>query len=246
MLTERRHLVCVIRRSEMCGCGCRGWDTLYPVLSVLSWSLKAMATGTHPTRRHDGSGWRPEDQGRASFAGEPLGWQAIPLLVQGDWAEYAHSLGFPTCTDSRAPCPLCCCTQANLHSVHIYSAFGPEHAEATLDMYEQSCTSAEMKVTIPASDLARVKAALVYDVRKGGQRGRSLAVAVPSLGPPKGGRLEPAPWAMDPRGLTPRRRLRTRCGGGARATLGCAGATLSSCWRPTSARAASARTGCTP
>lgn len=198
MLTERRHLVCAIRRSEMCACGCRGWDTLYPVLSVLAWSLKAMAAGTHPAQRHDGTGWRPEDQGRASFAGESLGWQAIPLLVKGDWAEYAHSLGFPTCTDSKAPCPLCCCTTVNMHSIRNYNPFGPEHAEATLGMYEQSCAAAEVKVTIPAAEMPKVRAALVYDVRKGGQRGRSLALAVPSLGLQKGDRLEPAPWAMDP------------------------------------------------
>lgn len=163
------------------------------MLSVPAWSLKAMAAGTHPAQRHDGTGWRQEDQGRASF-----GWQARPLLVKG-------GLG-PICPFPRVP---------NIHKLqgalstvllhHRKHALDPElhpvragACRGTLGMYERSCAATEVKVTIPAAEMPKVREALIDDVWIGGQRNRNLALPVPSLGLQKGNQLEPAPWAMDP------------------------------------------------
>ena len=61
LFSKKRHLLVVIRRSEMCTCGCRGWCTLQPVMTALAWSFRAMCSGTHPARRHDEQTWRPGD-----------------------------------------------------------------------------------------------------------------------------------------------------------------------------------------
>jgi hypothetical protein len=45
ILTMNRHLVCCIRKSRMCSCGCKGWCTLWAVFNWLQWSCMAMALG---------------------------------------------------------------------------------------------------------------------------------------------------------------------------------------------------------
>ena len=64
LVTSQRNLVALLRKSDFCRCGCRGWCSLYPVLLFLSWSLKAMASGMWPCRRHDGADWQGEDENR--------------------------------------------------------------------------------------------------------------------------------------------------------------------------------------
>ena len=53
-LSPRKHLVAVLKKSEMCGCGCHGWDSVYPILSAIAWSIENMRYGTYPQRRHNG------------------------------------------------------------------------------------------------------------------------------------------------------------------------------------------------
>jgi len=64
--------------------------------------------------------------------------------------------------------------------------------------YEQACAACEHTVTIstPAQHVS-CKASLYFDLRPGGNRGRCLGEAVPSLGLLKGDRLEPCEQMVD-------------------------------------------------
>ena len=53
LLTGQRCLSSVLRKTELCQCGCRGWCTFYIVFSMLHWSFRALRKGEQPTSRHD-------------------------------------------------------------------------------------------------------------------------------------------------------------------------------------------------
>ena len=53
LLTTSRHLLCVIRRSELCTCGCKGWCSLSLLWTLLAWSFDCLAQGIWLARRHD-------------------------------------------------------------------------------------------------------------------------------------------------------------------------------------------------
>ena len=65
LLTDRRHLCCVLRKRWFCRCGCGGWCTLWPMFEFARWSLQAMVDGAYPTSHHDGSLWVPGSRGDA-------------------------------------------------------------------------------------------------------------------------------------------------------------------------------------
>ena len=54
LLTNDRFILTVLRKRILCQCGCRGRDTLHPILVCLRWSLQACANASYPNRRHDG------------------------------------------------------------------------------------------------------------------------------------------------------------------------------------------------
>ena len=92
LLSPKSHLVAVVRKSEMCNCGCRGWCTVRPIWEMIRWSCLAMQQGTWPSDRHDKLPWRDSDKTRKVLCGEGLGFVAIPLFMKGDWSEYVNTL----------------------------------------------------------------------------------------------------------------------------------------------------------
>ena len=42
LFSQERHLLFVLRKSEMCACGCGGWCSLHPIMSMLYWPLAAL------------------------------------------------------------------------------------------------------------------------------------------------------------------------------------------------------------
>ena len=40
ILTGSRHLICTLSKRELCGCGCRGWDTIMSVFEFVRWSME--------------------------------------------------------------------------------------------------------------------------------------------------------------------------------------------------------------
>ena len=189
-----RHLVAVLKKKEFCRRGCRGWCTLYPVFAFLQWSLSALGSGFFPVTRHDGTSWGDADPNRAAMAGLPLATRAAATQIKGDWAEYAHSLGFPTWRSSTNPCPWCRCDKGSMYSWEGGNQWEP----LTQECYEEACARCEHHVVIATPELRdRVAALLFYDKRTLGSRGRTLRKPVPDLGLHRGDRLEPSHGCPD-------------------------------------------------
>ena len=86
VLTGRRYLYGLLRKRQVCRCGCKGWCSYYPMLEMTAWPLRALAQGAMPAARHNGEAWRPSDVERAGKAGLAIPICAV-LYVKPDWAE---------------------------------------------------------------------------------------------------------------------------------------------------------------
>ena len=191
--TKTRHIVCLLRKSDLCKCGCRGYDTIFAVWMFIRWSLVHMVSGKSPVARHDGKDWKSSDRNRAGNAGGELGYRAVVVQVKADWAELASTFGFVPWSVLSHPCLLCTCTAENRFDLRGISLvdFG-EWTEADQNLYEQACRTCEVRVLIPSRAMhARIRALLVYDRRKKGSHGRALQVDIVDLGLLRGDRLEP-------------------------------------------------------
>lgn len=113
LITDVRHTVVLVRKSDYCRCGCRGWCTLYCIFAFVTWSLIALQRGGWPEVRHDNAQWGEWDTARAVMHGS-LGLRAIVLFLKADWSEFCSVLGLPTWSSTLAPCPLCNCTTDNM------------------------------------------------------------------------------------------------------------------------------------
>ena len=71
-ITQQRHLICVLRKSICCNCGCRSWCSFKAVFLFLLWPFQAMPDQEFPSRRHDGESWTSFDEHRAPFSGNRL------------------------------------------------------------------------------------------------------------------------------------------------------------------------------
>ena len=81
LLTETVHCLVTLRKSEACGCGCRGWCTVYVVLKAIGWGLShAGPLGCEPRERHDGTSWLPSDGCRGQRSGERLAFRVDVLF----------------------------------------------------------------------------------------------------------------------------------------------------------------------
>jgi hypothetical protein len=107
IVSGRRHVCAVLRKSRLCQCGCRAWCTLSVIWNLLQWSLAQLSRGLAPQARHDGSAWLPSDDSRAADGSDRT--VGCLLHLKGDWQEIALSLGFPTWKDSHNPCWACVC-----------------------------------------------------------------------------------------------------------------------------------------
>ena len=54
-LKHQRQMLFVIRRANLCRCGCGGWHSFQEIFNVVSWSMRCMAGGLAPDTRHDGA-----------------------------------------------------------------------------------------------------------------------------------------------------------------------------------------------
>ena len=197
LYTGKRHLLAVIRRSEVCSCGCRGWCTLQPLFAMLAWSFASMVRGVWPSARHDGP-FGATDATRALKANQPLGWKAVCVIVKGDWAEYCHSLGLPTWRDGISPCPLCFTSQHEFYDFDNVSCDGHGIPRKTGRAYDAACSACEIALDLDLeNDLTAVKAALRFMKGRSGQAGLLLNYDIPHLGLKKGDRLESSAMMPD-------------------------------------------------
>lgn len=200
----KRHLCCVIRRSNFCKCGCKGWCTLFPIFSVLKWSFDSLAQGTWPAKSHSGdwavagSSEAADDvSGRGDKGGRPLGFFGALLHVKGDWSEFAHTLGMADWNSELFCCLFCKATRANRYDLAGFSPLNSVWGELTHDDLDRACRGCEKWRTLSQPDHARVRAHLHYDKRAHGASGRALFADLPDLQLMKDDRLEPHPGLWD-------------------------------------------------
>ena len=113
LLSKKRYLICTIRKSDLCQCGCRGQCTFGAVFNMLTWSFNALASGEYPSQRHDNA---PLDEQRARIAGQELadGFCGAFSEMRADLLEFVGALGFRNWSDVRKPCFLCNATKTKL------------------------------------------------------------------------------------------------------------------------------------
>jgi hypothetical protein len=189
LLSQKRHLVFSIRRSEMCSCGCRGLCSLMPLFAALAWDLETMLKGVYPHTRHDGGPLTAADAGLADKIGLYLGFVAAALFIKADWAEWSHTLGLPSWSEILSPCPLCFATSHELDQCEGYSSAGMPKEEKTLVHYEVACAECEVVTVLDVAAITMIKPKLTYEKRQGQSRGRVLREDVPMFGLLKGDRL---------------------------------------------------------
>ena len=182
LLSGKRHLLCFVRTSDMCKCGCRGWCTLYPILLAISWIFRVLRDGgTDASHNVDFLGQALDD----SLIME-LSFAAILLYIKGDWAEHAKTLGLGSWAGSFAPCSFCSCMKSELHlSYRQMSCFSLPFLERTKDNYFQAVQRCEVRVEIN-SEAIRAQilqtGLLSFHRRKTGPSGYVLLRDVENLG----------------------------------------------------------------
>ena len=192
MISETRHLLFALRRSQLCNCGCLGWCSLHQVWTVLMWSFACLARGQWPSRRHDFNAFGAGDEERQQKSGRPLMRGAL-VHVKGDWSEFVHTVGMMSWQTILHPCYRC---WASLDELAVYEGFSlvaSAHELKTAADYDRACAACEVRVRVLDPEAkAILVGALFYDTRNNGAHGRALRVDVPQLGLLKGDRLEPS------------------------------------------------------
>lgn len=187
LYTLKRHLVAVLRKSHLCRCGCRGWCSLYPIFSVIRWSVAALASGMWPSAPHIGE-WGPRDEHRREKSGQIFGFVGVLLQVKGDWSEFSHTLGLADWSSKLHPCLFCAATRADRFDAARFSRVDSRWRELDHRDFDEACARCERWVTITQEQHGRIKPLLQYNT---GGAGRSLLQDIPELGLLRHDRLEP-------------------------------------------------------
>jgi hypothetical protein len=165
---------------------------------MLRWSIEAASAGVFPHRRHDARDFADGDETRRAKAGVSMGVRFALQYLKGDWSEYCGTLGFRNWASNSHPCIWCTATKETLYDTTHFSPAVFPHRLLTLTDYEAACTKCEHHVRIATvAEHSAVKAALFYDKRKHGSRGKTLDRDIPSLGLLHGDRLEPSDGLRD-------------------------------------------------
>jgi hypothetical protein len=194
LLTWRRHLIIAIRKALLCKCGCKGWCTFWAIFYYLHWDFYVMSTGHLAQARHDGHAWRETDSCRKIVAGTAAIATYALIWIKGDWAEYAHTLGFPAWNSALRCCLFCNCTLEDMYKCLTAGPARCLHRLNDDDDYFTGCSRCEVDITIPDhthhSSICRL---LWYDKRDQGSRGLAIKDDYPQCGLIAGDRLDPTP-----------------------------------------------------
>ena len=203
LFSKKRHLLAVIRKSELCKCGCHGLCSMRPLFDVIAWSVSAMAAGKHPSARHDGTAWGPKDEGRASYSEQSLGFVGLCLWVKADWSELVHTLGFLSWGHAVSPCPFCWSSLPDLSVARGFSPIAMPRASKTHAHYESACSNCEISIVLSAAQIRTVRSSMIFERRTGTPNGRVLTRDIEELGLAKGDRLEASLEFPDIHDFTP-------------------------------------------
>ena len=200
-LTKVRHLLVNLRKSEMCKCGCKGWCTIWVVLEFLRWSLEHLRLGKCPPTRHDGSEFHADtDAVRSLDEGENMEVRGLVVWVKGDWAEFSHTLGFPTWAHNTNPCIFCSCLKDQMFRFRGCNPLNFPFQLRNTAAYNLACNVCERFVEVISEDTRKLLLAnLRYDRRSSNKAssGRAWTKDLPILGLCRGDRLEPCPNLRD-------------------------------------------------
>ena len=210
LVSGYRNLCVLIRKSNMCKCGCRGWCTLYPILYMLHCSFEALACGRFWEGRHDGKDWLETfEDFRASVAGEFMCCIAAICNTKCDWMEYSTTFGFPTWSHNVHPCVLC---NAEKHELHVLEDARIDEVFPfdlkSMITYDRDAARCEVWVTILSAVIhAAFRTCLKTDKSKHETRAHGKpALGLRLLDPPApvlalgllhGDRLEPHPKMLE-------------------------------------------------
>ena len=142
MNPTERHMICSIRRGDVCRCGCRGSCTFGAVGRILSWSLNALSTGQWPVKNHLGE--EMEGGRRGLLANGYLGGL---VEYRADLLEFTSSFGFTQWSNLSNPCFLCGASRDTLFDFPLEMAactWARRGAEAYRIMIQRSTKKARV------------------------------------------------------------------------------------------------------
>jgi len=200
LLTQARILCAVLRKTELCACGCKGWCTFFQVFLMLHWSFEALRKGERPNTRHDRLPFHPfSDEKRIALAGQALPIKVCLLMIKADMAEYVHTFGFPAWNSLEYGCNCCASPKHELHNVTGIDYLTWPWPRLDAAAFELSCSSCELSRQVTADSWRLLRANLHYDKRTDSKafRGRCLQADLPVLNLLKGDRLEPSQGLTD-------------------------------------------------
>ena len=149
-MSGRRMPVALLRQSELCRCGCRGWCSLYALFSYLTWTLLCCAEGRYPLERHDSSPWTELDHVRESLASKALLFTLAIVMIRCDWKEMCETLGFPTWASTEHPCLSCFATKRDWCQYEQIEIDKLPWPEVHMHDYFLACDRCEIEIVIEA------------------------------------------------------------------------------------------------
>ena len=197
MITNKRHILATVRSRIQCRCGCRGYDTYYPVMWSIRWTFECGADGVLPALRHDLSEFVEQDLCRKGRAGQKMKLKLALIQIRVDWAELCERFGFPTWQSCTGPCPGCNAFGDQLYMIVGVSALGMPWYCNTDEDFEVAIARCEIKVNVMPAQHAELLDILQYDKKPQGGSGRCLTKDYPGLCLLKGDRLEPTEQLPD-------------------------------------------------
>ena len=185
--TSQRHLIAVVSKREMCG-----YDSLWPILNHIKWSLSAATEGRRPTKRWDDSPW-PKKSAYYDEQGTELGSRYLLCQIKADWSEQCSAMGFPTWSSVHAPCFLCACTKSTMYRFDAVTLVDDGWGKKATT-YEAECSRHEMRITVATEDdrMMILTEGGLQTHKKKKLSGRVLKHDVGKFGLCAGDRLEPS------------------------------------------------------
>eukprot|EP00959_Pyramimonas_sp_CCMP1952_P097617 2040297-Pyramimonas_sp.AAC.1 len=110
-LSGKRHLLCTLKKTDMCKCGCAGFCTWGAVLRVLVWSMNVMALGKHPQNDHLGEPFGDHRFDYRGFDLAPSGVAGAVCEFRADLLELTTTLGLTKWSNPTNPCTCCTATK---------------------------------------------------------------------------------------------------------------------------------------
>ena len=185
---DARHVLWLVRKHEVCRCGCKGWCTFWPLLDVLRWDLNVGATGLHALV--------PQVSTTIIVGVTPLGFFIAVVGFRGDWPAVAEFLACRTWAHLNHPCLICkiCKRDVILFCTFCDATLNPTCDWTAADHVAEVARCAR-RVVISSTEMRDTVGKLLRYVKNG--RGRCLSDNFVTLGLQTLDRLEPAGSLFD-------------------------------------------------